>query len=107
MKMCPNPLSKVFPDCEVRIGVEQVLLVDAEIATLAMRVIATCSYIDLEMTKLAARFAKSDFTIISGMLAPMRAARKEAITAAAEVALTDPEDLALYRSVVARVESIK
>ncbi|MCY7378983.1 MAG: hypothetical protein LH467_06525 [Gemmatimonadaceae bacterium] len=73
-----------------------------------MRVIATCSYIDLEMAKLATRFAKGDFTIIAGMLAPMRSARRDAINAAAEIAFSaKPDDQALYDGIVKRVESIK
>jgi hypothetical protein len=104
--MSPNPLSKVRRYAEVVYGVEHVTKIDPEIAALAMQVIANCSYADLELTQLAARFAKSDFAILASMLAPMRSFRPQIIEEAARTALSK-DDFEMFQGVMSYIGPIK
>lgn len=94
--MSPQRLSQVAPGVDLRFGSS---LIDAEpeLASLAMRVISSWSYLEYWEARLLAAFLKADYDITYAMLAALQSsvARRAAVDAAARHALND-DDLALY-----------
>jgi hypothetical protein len=106
--MTPQPLSKIGRPEDLRIGVEHVSKVNPELGSLAMQLIAVCSYMELGLTQIAAFLSGGDYTITAAMLHSLTGARQHAIDAIASSALeeAEPGDWRLYQRVMKRVNSI-
>jgi hypothetical protein len=106
----PQPLSKIpGGSSNLRIGAEHVTAVNPELAALAMQMIATCSYMDLGLTQIAAFLSGGKYTVTASMLHALTGARQNAIDAIARAALEEssPREYRWYCKVMKRVKRVR